>query len=376
MTNKEKTAIQKGIVDALPLKPHGRLLLAPRIGKTKITIDIIKRNNPKTILWVTPSAKLATEDIPEEFVTWKAKKYLKGLKTVTWKSLHKITGHYDMVIFDEEQHATLKNIASIRHGKLTFDYIVSMTGTQTKSFLKKEIYKYLNLPILYEMSINDAVDIGILSNYTIKVVFIDLGTELNIKAGNKENPFMTSEFKQYLWLDKTAELAKMQGDRTTMNKILRRMRAVYDSPSKLEVAKVMNQVLSGRKMFFCATQKQAEEISEYVFHSKTNQEDIKKFISGELNEIALVNAGGTGWTYKAIDHLVMVQTDSDRNGSTSQKIARTLLEQKNYKATIWILCLLKTQDEVWLDLALDNFDRSKVEFYKYNKTNKNIYKVE
>ena len=101
MTNKEKSEIQKKIVDSLDLKPHGLLLLAPRIGKTRIIIDIIKKNNPKSILWVTPSAELATKDIPEEFSTWKAKKYVKNLQTSTWASLNKVKGDFDMIILDK-----------------------------------------------------------------------------------------------------------------------------------------------------------------------------------------------------------------------------------------------------------------------------------
>ena len=64
MTDKEKSELQKEIVDGLPLCPHGRLILAPRVGKSKIAIDIIKKEKPKSILWVTPSAELAEIDEP------------------------------------------------------------------------------------------------------------------------------------------------------------------------------------------------------------------------------------------------------------------------------------------------------------------------
>lgn len=375
MTNKEKTKIQKMIVTSLPLNPRGRLLLAPRIGKTKITIDVIKKNKPKSILWVTPSAKLANEDIPKEFDTWNAKKYLKVLTTVTWKSLDKIKGHFDMIILDEEQFATVNNVANLLNGTLNSTSLISMTGTQSKTFIKNEIYKALRLPMLYEMTINEAVDIGLLANYIIKVVYVSMGFEKNIKAGSKDKPFLTSESAQYKWLDKVAEQAIEEGDKMTKFKVLARMRAVHNSPSKLLLAKAMNQGLKGRKMFFCASIKQAESISEHVFHSKSKKIDIQRFIDGEINEIAMVNSGGTGWTYKEIDHLIMVQADSDKNGATSQKIARTLLQQKNYKATIWILCLKGTQDLIWLDSALDSFDREKVEFYEYEKLTNSIKRI-
>ena len=183
MTYKEKSKIQKEIVDSLDLKPHGRLLLAPRVGKSKLAIDIIKVNKPKSILWVTPLAKLAEEDIPKEFQTWKAVNYTKKLTTVTWTSLNKIKGHFDMIILDEEQFITDNNISGIINGNITYEYILSMTGTETKHKDKIELYNSLKLPVLYKLSINEAVDVGLLANYTIKVIEIDMGKDKSIKAG-------------------------------------------------------------------------------------------------------------------------------------------------------------------------------------------------
>ena len=167
MTNKEKSKIQKEIVDSLDMFPHGRLLLAPRVGKSKLAIDIIKKNNPKTILWVTPSAELAEVDIPGEFETWKAKKYLKGLTTVTWKSLDTIIGHFDMIILDEEQFMTENNYINLLNKTLTYNYILSMTGTPTKHEAKLQLYKNLELPILYQLSINE---ISIYCNFSVILV--------------------------------------------------------------------------------------------------------------------------------------------------------------------------------------------------------------
>jgi len=365
MTNKEKSKIQKDIVDSLDLKPHGRLLLAPRVGKSKLAIDIIKKNNPKSILWVTPSAELADKDIPNEFETWKATKFKSRLKTVTWMSLNKIKGHYEMIILDEEQFATENNLSGLLDGSLTADYIISMTGTQTKHEAKKDLYKSLKLPILYELSINEAVDIGILANYSIKVIEIDMGKERNLSAGTKDKPFLTSEEEQYKWLHSTAQKAIFQKRKDAVFRILARMRAVYDSGAKTQVAKFLMENLKGRKLIFCASIKQAENVSEYFYHSKSSTKDVEKFIKGEIDEISMVNTGGIGWTYKEIDHLIMAQADSDKNGTTSQKIARTLLEQKNYKATIWLLCLVGTQDEKWVESALESFDKNKVEYIRY-----------
>lgn len=365
MNNKEKSKIQKEIVNSLNLKPHGRLLLAPRVGKSKLAIDIIKKNNPKSILWVTPSAELAEKDIPQEFNTWKASRFIKKLTTVTWASLNKIKGHYEMIILDEEQKSTENNLNNLLNGELTYNYIISMTGTQTKHESKKDLYKLLKLPVLYKLSINEAVDMGMLANYTIKIIEIDLGREKNVTAGTKAKPFLTTEEANYKYINNNTNRAIFGKLPTMMYNILARMRFIYNSPSKTNVAKYLIENLQGRKLFFCSSIEQAESLSSTNYHSKTDNTDLNRFISGEIDTITMVNAGGIGFTYKEIDHLVMVQCDSDKNGETSQKLARTLLDQKDYKATIWILCLIGTKDENWVESALENFDKNKIEYIRF-----------
>ena len=132
----------------------------------------------------------------------------------------------------------------------------------------------------------------------------------------------------------------------------------------------MNQ-LQGRKLVFASTIKQAEELSKFTYHSKTDNTDLLRFKNGLIDELVLVNSGGTGHTYRAIDHLILVQSDSDKNGLTSQKISRTLLEQKDYIATIWVISLIGTQDEKWVESTLQNFDKSKIEFLRFKNLENN-----
>lgn len=376
MTNKEKAALQKEVIDATPSRPKGRWLLAPRVGKTKLGIDLIKRENPESILWVTPSAELAdfnnTKDgIVSEFAKWKAKRYIKKLTTVTWMSLDKIEGHFGLIILDEEQHMTENNYRNIFLKNLTADSIVSMTGTPTKHENKLQLYKNLGLKPIYDISINEAVDIGLLSNYSMKIVEVSLGTEKNIQAGNKQKQWMTTEQAQYSYLNNLAKQAIYQKRRDVTFRILERMRFIKKSPSKFKVAEWLIKNLEGRKLIFSGSIDQAENLCDYTYHSKTDNTDLLRFKDGEIDELALVNSGGTGHTYKAIDHLILVQADSDKNGLTSQKICRTLLQQKDYEATIWVVSLIGTQDEKWVESTLQNFDKSKVEFLRFKNLENN-----
>lgn len=366
MTKKEKTELQKEVVKAIKPEASGRLLLAPRVGKTKLIIDLIKRDKTQgEILWVTPTSELANNGIPSEFETWRGKKYLKNFKAVTWKSLSKIKGHKGLIILDEEQFMTENNAKTLINKELTYDRLISMTGTQTKYQAKLDLYKRLNLKVLYTITIKTAVDIGLLSNYKINVVRVPLDDHKNIevkykdKVTKEDKSFLTSERSQYDY-----QCRKLETNMTKFG-ILHRLNLIKNSPSKMKVAKYIFNSLEGRKLLFTANQKQAEALCLHTYHSGTDEKDLKKFISGEISEIAMVNKGGTGYTYKSIDDLVVTQIDSDRNGLTTQKICRTLLGQKNYKANVWIICLAGTQDEVWLEEALKSFDKAKTEFINF-----------
>ena len=322
MEKEERDKLQKKIVKSILKDSSGRLLLSPRMGKTKIIIDIIKRDKPKgKILWVTTTTKLATEDIPMEFEKWKGKKFLKQLETTTWKSLPKVKGHYDLIIFDEEQFMTEANVKPYFEKEFSANRILSMTGTPSKTKVKLELYKRLNLSVIYELSLNSAVDIGILSNYSIKVVNIDMDTCNNIFVEYKDKKtgelksFQTSEVKQYEY-----QTRRIDSNMTKFG-LMHRLHGIKNSPSKLGAAKYIINSLPGKKLIFTASIAQAEELCDHVYHGKTGTEDLDLFVSGKIDKIAMVNKGGTGYTYSNIDHLILTQVDSDRNGLTTQKIS-------------------------------------------------------
>ena len=182
-----------------------------------------------------------------------------------------------------------------------------------------------------------------------------MSTAKNIDAGNAKVRFKTSEVKQYNYLDLQVE------NNMCKRTVLNRRRAVHNSPSKLAYAKMLVEEFKDKKnLVFGATINQVEEICEGTFHSKTTGHDYEKFQSNQINTLGLVNSGGTGFTYKNIDNLIIVQCDADKNGLTSQKIARTLLSQKGYKANIHILMLKDTKDEDWVHSVLNKFDKTKI----------------
>ena len=359
---KTKTEIQKEIVDGLEQPSHGLLRLAPRVGKTKIGIDIIKKEKPKKILWVTPNAKLRDIDIPTEFKVWKALTYLRKTDIICYASLNNHIGDYDKIILDEYQDLTTSNVVPLLTKRITYKTIIGLSGTHPKHKEKQDLYDTLNLKTLSDMTIDEAVESNLIAPYRIKVIEIDLNsTNKNVTSGSKDRPFMQTEQEKYTYLSRLIGAKLAQNLIVPKFYYLNRMRFIYNLKSKQDFAKKLISNLKGRTLIFTGTIAQAEDLCENTYHSKTDDAMYNKFLDGKIKKLACVNSGGIGSTYKGVDNFVIVQVNSNGKGDSTQKIARSLVLQKGYVANIYILVAKGTSDEVWKNKVLEDFDTSNVE---------------
>lgn len=364
--------IQKFIVDSLPKYPHGRLILSPRIGKSKIIIDLIKRDQPQSILWVTPYSDLAKYDIPNEFIKWNAMEFEDKLTTCTYSYLPKLKGNFSLVILDEDQFVTQKNLAPFFNKQITYKNIIGMTGTDTTNKTKHDLYLQLGLKVLAQYDINEAVDDEILSEYEINCIYVNLDRNKNILVKSKSHQFYTSEYKQYQYYNSKYEDAKFFGTRDLKHLAIQRMRCIYNSKTKLDAVKFISDTLSiinpnSKSLVFTPTIKQTESICKNYYHSKTNDSALIRFQNNEINTLGLVQTGGIGYTFPNLDNIIMMQVDSDGTGKSTQKICRALLKEKDKVAQIYLVYLKDTQDEEWLKSTLTSFDESKINYYSLHQ---------
>ena len=172
MENRDK--VQEDILNKLKYPVHGLLNLAPRVGKTLLAINILKKEGCKKVLWVTPDRKLRDIGLPKEFKKWKALTLLKNVDIICYNSLHKVKGKYDKIVLDEYQHITVNNSKGLIEGSLQYGSIIGLSGTHPKHLEKHEIYSKLNLKVLSEMSIDEAVDEKLIAPYKITVIGVKL----------------------------------------------------------------------------------------------------------------------------------------------------------------------------------------------------------
>jgi superfamily II DNA or RNA helicase len=367
MEIKTKDEIQQEIVESLTLPCHGLLNLAPRVGKTKITLDIIKKTKPKSILWVTPNTKLRDIDIPAEFKKWKMLTFFRKTDIICYASLANHKGKYDLIILDEYQDLTDNNAEPLFNKSITFKSIIGLSGTHPKHKEKLDLYNKLKLPILTSMSIDEAVGKGLIAPYTIKVIEWKLdNSNKYLEGGSKLKPFMQTEESRYAYFTKLINAKFFSGQSVPVFMYLNRMRFIYTLKSKNDFAKKFVKKLKGRTLVFTGGIVQAEHICKHTYHSKKKDtKDLDDFMSGKIDSLACVNAGGVGFTYKNVDNFVIVQVNSDQKGDATQKITRSLVLQEGYVANIYILSVAGTVDENWVNKVLENFDKEKVEHVSY-----------
>lgn len=364
--SEEKMLVQKELLETLPSPCHGLLNIAPRVGKTKLTLDIIKRDKPKRILWITPNTKLRDKDIPAEFKLWKMLGYLKKTKLLCYSSLADHVGNYDLIVLDEYQYITDNNVSPILNGKITYKNIIGLSGTHPKHKEKLDIYTKLGLKIITSMSIDEAVEKKLIAPYNITVIECRLNnTEKYILAGSKDKPFMQTEEAKYSYLTRLINAKMYSGAVVPKFYFLNRMRFLYGLKSKNEFAKKLVSKLPGRTLVFTGGIPQAELISEYVYHSKTDDISLNKFLEEKIDILALVNSGGIGSTYRNVDNFVIVQVNSDQKGDATQKITRSLVLQEGYIANIYILVVIDTVDEGWKNKVLEGFNPDKIKHVSY-----------
>lgn len=350
---------------------RGLLAMATGSGKSKIPIMYAKKkkNKVKTIVLLVPTERLRDEGWHEEFIKWDALDIWTNVIRLCYASASKVKGlDVDLVIMDECHNVTELNATFFQKNKVRD--VIALTATVPKNLLKQLLLGGINLKVTYELSLDEAVKMGFVAPYRITIGYTQLdNVNKTIKAGNKENPFYQTELANYNYLSN--QLIKMDFHGQTNSArykafLLKRMRAIYSLESKTNIAKMALGQLDqdDRTLVFCGTVEQAEKISEYTYHSKNKKQskvNLDKFINKEINEISCVKRLNEGENLPDLDKAIIVQLNSQEKDLV-QRIGRLIRYRPGHMAHILILVAKDTQDEVWLSSALENIDKSIIDF--------------
>jgi superfamily II DNA or RNA helicase len=138
----------------------------------------------------------------------------------------------------------------------------------------------------------------------------------------------------------------------------KRLDVIYNSKTKLEATKKILS-LQDRAISFSGRQEIADQLGDESFHSKADKTALDRFKAGKINKLSVVSMVSMGVTITELKVAVFNQLKSEENLAIQQAM-RVMNMEGGKKATIYIVYLKGTQDEVWMLSALQGFDPSKI----------------
>ena len=355
---------------------RGMVILPTGSGKSKVAVDLAKHYfNPQHDYHaglIVPTEKLRDENWEEEFNKWEAHNIWKHTERLCYASASKIKGlHIQGVLILDEAHNTTELSSQFFYNNI-IDVVIALTATKPTDQAKLKIFQELNIPIVYELSLDDAVRLGFVAPYKIKVITVPLNNvDRDVIGGTKKSPFMTTESGQYGYLSSAVDKAKVmtspKGKMILKFAIMRRMHFIHKLRSKHEVTKfILDNLIpkEDRAIIFAANIENSEAFGPDFFHSKSDSKSYDAFKAEEINRLACVKAINEGHNFPNVDKAIIEQIDSNDKNLT-QRVGRIIRFRPGHEALLYIVVAEGTQDEVWLNSSLTNVDKSKVEYIRF-----------
>lgn len=293
--------------------------LPTSFGKTKVALDLMRKrlsvDKGARILIVVPRLVLM-DNWREEFVKWEVEDYLPFTEFVTYVSLPKKAGTWDMIIFDEVHHLSERCRDSINDFDVKYCTLLSATVGRE---LKKELITLFTDLYIYKVSTKQAIQEEILPDprvYLIPLTLDNTKTNCEIIKNKSQKIELTIPYsqrfqyakvknrrivikctqKQY-YDDMSAMIAwyknKMFND-VFKNLFLRasgdRLKWLSEQKSG-HVKTLLDHLKSQRTLTFCNGIPQTEELGKYCINSKNkaSEENLHKFNEGKVDHITACN---------------------------------------------------------------------------------------
>jgi len=346
------------------VKPHNRCSIAATMGtgKTLMGLKWIKSliENDEKFLVVIPKVNLI-QSWEEEAKKFNISEVLDNIDFVTYKSLNKKDFNiYKGICLDECHSLTLNHYSWLNKFK---GKILGLTGTPpinpyTDKF--KMVSKFC--PVVYEYTIEKAIEEGILNDYRIIIHKIPLSNTKYIPVNGPRGIFKVSEKEKYDWIDNKAK------DNDTDFMKIQRMKTLMSFNSKKSLARALalHYNAHGEKcLVFVDDQKEAEKYS-YYYHSNhvNNKEHLNVFNNYSGITLAAVLALSEGTNIKNLKHVVILHAYANER-KLAQRLGRAMRLNPFDTCIVDIFVYKDTIDEQWLEQALKTFDSDKITYKNY-----------
>ena len=279
---------------------RGMVILPTGSGKSKVAVDLAKHYYDRPSIefsLIVPTEKLRDVSWQEEFYKWNAHDMWCNTTGLCYASASKVKEkNLGLLILDEAHNIT--ELSSEFFSNNQVEHVVALTATKPTDQTKLKIFQDLNIPIVYELSLDDAVRLGFVAPYKIKVILTTLNNvDKDVVGGAKKAPFMTTESAMYTYLSNNLQKAQFnkspQGKAIYKFATMRRMHFIHKLKSKHAVTKyILDNLIpqDDRAIIFAANIENSEAFGPDFFHSKSTSVAYEAFKNEEINRLYCVKA--------------------------------------------------------------------------------------
>lgn len=361
----KRTELQTKMTSVIIDNKKGLYAVSPRFGKTKATIDALKNFIDKNVLISVPYENLIST-WKKEFEKWD-KFNANNIEYICHSSLDKFSRKGenfkpDILIIDEIHTAlSFSRLNAIR--RFNPERLIGLSGSLGQKHINL-LKTNLDLNILYEYTVDESVEDGIVKDYEIHIHRVPLDISRTYVKQYKRSKVSHTEMDMNLILSTEVSKAMDEGNPTrTKFAALARARFLYNLRSKNEKAIQLLNGFPGRCIVFTQLSAVADSICNHSHHNKSRNNSLELFLEEKIQKLSVVNMTDMGITFPNLHKAILVSIQASEDKAI-QRILRTMtLDENHPKAQIHIVISAGTQEEKWLKNAIKSFDQNKIKYH-------------
>lgn len=377
MNSKREEIQSKGTEEIKNNDYNGIVLVSPRVGKSKMVLNALE--GAKAEIYISSPYDSIRKNWVAEHKKWNS---TVKLKSICHRSLQGIPQNLPILVIDEIHTLSDFQISTILLKNP--QRILALTGFMSAETSNKLFFNF-GLSVIFSYSIAQAIADKIISDFDVSVIKIPMD---DTKRYIKIKQYYLTERNAYEYYTETFNSLKEKSiEKPELEKIKmvfsrKRKELIYGSNTKVNYANHLldDSLKDSRIITFCGTTKVADVINQHLSHHSKNvkEDNLEKFISGEIDKLAVCQMVNMGITIENLKIAVVQQAQSNSEMNIQRILRVCNLEQFEKKAHTFVLCYENTVEEGWVESSLEGISKEKIKMYKgedFNSMNQRVKEI-
>lgn len=364
---------------------HGSIIAGTGFGKSRCGViavgETIKRlkdseknveNREITGLVLVPTTQLK-DQFKEEFIKWGYEECLDTVDFMCYQSAYKMIGkHYDVVICDEIHLGLSPEYRKFFDNNI-FDRLLCMTATLPEEYEYKELLLEI-APIVFEITLDECVDLGLVSPYNIicRPIELTFDERTSYKKINNRFVYWKSQLGNFdAWENAKLIMQDLSASPQEKKAATQFYRCIRERKKIIDFAS--NKIGAFRDLVFANPTKRilafggANEFTDILsdsviplaqsYHSKRTKKQkeaaLDNFRTGKINVLCSTKALNQGFDVPDANMGIICGITS-KSLSMIQRVGRLIRFQEGKTGEVIVLYVKDSQEEKWIKSATKN----------------------